>query len=66
MLLTLLVIPWLSGKRARQLKIKVDREQSALLSTFYDYKEGYPLNHGITSNVNSILKHMIIACIYEK
>lgn len=41
MLLTLLVIPWLSGKRARQLKIKVDREQSALLSTFYDYKEGY-------------------------
>ena len=43
MLLTLLVIPWLSGKRARQLKIKVDREQSALLSTFYDYKDLY--NH---------------------
>ncbi|RIP35976.1 thiol reductant ABC exporter subunit CydC [Staphylococcus gallinarum] len=41
MILTLLVIPWLSGKRARHLKIKVNREQSTLLNTFYDYKEGY-------------------------
>lgn len=41
MVLTLVIIPWLSGKRARQLKKKINLEQDGLLSNFYDYKEGY-------------------------
>ncbi|NWK84067.1 thiol reductant ABC exporter subunit CydC [Staphylococcus sp. GSSP0090] len=41
MLATLLVIPWLSAKKARQLKKQVNQVQSNFLNHFYDYKEGY-------------------------
>lgn len=41
MLATLIVIPWLSAKRARILKRQVNEVQGEFLSQFYDYKEGY-------------------------
>ncbi|MEN3090026.1 MAG: thiol reductant ABC exporter subunit CydC [Staphylococcus pseudoxylosus] len=41
MIATLIVIPWLSAKRARILKRQVNEVQSEFLSQFYDYKEGY-------------------------
>lgn len=41
MIATLLVIPWLSAKKARQLKKQVNQVQSGFLNHFYDYKEGY-------------------------
>ncbi|MGW7924912.1 thiol reductant ABC exporter subunit CydC [Staphylococcus xylosus] len=41
MITTLIVIPWLSAKRARILKRQVNEVQGEFLSQFYDYKEGY-------------------------
>lgn len=41
MITTLIVIPWLSTKRARILKRQVNEVQGEFLSQFYDYKEGY-------------------------
>ncbi|MDW8546050.1 thiol reductant ABC exporter subunit CydC [Staphylococcus pseudoxylosus] len=41
MIATLIVIPWLSAKRARILKRQVNEVQGEFLSQFYDYKEGY-------------------------
>ncbi|MGW7975216.1 thiol reductant ABC exporter subunit CydC [Staphylococcus xylosus] len=41
MIATLIVIPWLSAKRARILKRQVNEVQGEFLSRFYDYKEGY-------------------------
>ncbi len=41
MIATLIVIPWLSAKRARILKRQVNEVQGRFLSRFYDYKEGY-------------------------
>ncbi|MCE5001439.1 thiol reductant ABC exporter subunit CydC [Staphylococcus pseudoxylosus] len=41
MIATLIVIPWLSAKRARILKRQVNEVQGKFLSQFYDYKEGY-------------------------
>ncbi|MDW3887144.1 thiol reductant ABC exporter subunit CydC [Staphylococcus saprophyticus] len=41
MIATLLVIPWLSAKKARQIKKQVNQVQSGFLNHFYDYKEGY-------------------------
>lgn len=41
MIATLIIIPWLSAKRARILKRQVNEVQSEFLSQFYDYKEGY-------------------------
>ncbi|MFQ3845548.1 thiol reductant ABC exporter subunit CydC [Staphylococcus pseudoxylosus] len=41
MVATLIVIPWLSAKRARILKRQVNEVQGKFLSQFYDYKEGY-------------------------
>lgn len=41
MITTLIVIPWLSTKRARILKRQVNEVQGQFLSQFYDYKEGY-------------------------
>ncbi|WP_426443830.1 thiol reductant ABC exporter subunit CydC [Staphylococcus xylosus] len=41
MITTLIVIPWLSTKRARLLKRQVNEVQGEFLSQFYDYKEGY-------------------------
>lgn len=41
MFMTLFVIPWLSAKKARQLKKQVNQVQSGFLNHFYDYKEGY-------------------------
>jgi len=41
MLVTLWVIPWLSAKKARQLKRTVNAKQRRFLNQFYDYKEGY-------------------------
>ncbi|HDY9445130.1 TPA: amino acid ABC transporter ATP-binding/permease protein [Staphylococcus argenteus] len=40
MLLTLLIVPWLSAKKARTLKKYVTEEQSQFLNCFYDYKAG--------------------------
>lgn len=41
MIATLIIIPWLSAKRARILKRQVNEVQGEFLSQFYDYKEGY-------------------------
>ncbi|MDW5472401.1 thiol reductant ABC exporter subunit CydC [Staphylococcus equorum] len=41
MIATLVVIPWLSAKRARILKRQVNKVQGDFLNQFYDYKEGY-------------------------
>lgn len=41
MITTLIIIPWLSAKRARILKRQVNEVQGEFLSQFYDYKEGY-------------------------
>lgn len=41
MLVTLWVIPWISAKKARQLKRTVNAKQRRFLNQFYDYKEGY-------------------------
>ncbi|MBO0928473.1 amino acid ABC transporter ATP-binding/permease protein [Staphylococcus sp. 30400_3112M30941] len=40
MLFTLLIVPWLSAKKARTLKKYVAEEQSQFLNYFYDYKAG--------------------------
>lgn len=41
MLITLVLIPWLSAKKAQLLKRDVNRIQDQFLNQFYDYKEGY-------------------------
>lgn len=41
MLITLVLIPWLSTKKAQLLKRDVNRIQDQFLNQFYDYKEGY-------------------------
>ncbi|PIS61021.1 cysteine ABC transporter ATP-binding protein, partial [Corynebacterium striatum] len=41
MLITLVLIPWLSAKKAQLLKRDVNRVQDQFLNQFYDYKEGY-------------------------
>ncbi|EHJ07071.1 thiol reductant ABC exporter subunit CydC [Staphylococcus simiae] len=41
MLITLLIVPWLSANKARILKAQVATKQSQFLNRFYDYKEGY-------------------------
>ncbi|WP_436860063.1 thiol reductant ABC exporter subunit CydC [Staphylococcus caeli] len=41
MIVTLWVIPWLSAKKARQLKRKVNVAQGQFLNRYYDYKEGH-------------------------
>ncbi|MCY1037359.1 thiol reductant ABC exporter subunit CydC [Staphylococcus nepalensis] len=41
MLITLVLIPWLSAKKAQTLKKRVNRVQGQFLNQFYDYKEGY-------------------------
>ena len=41
MLITLVLIPWLSAKKAQLLKRDVNRVQEQFLNQFYDYKEGY-------------------------
>ncbi|WP_436855035.1 thiol reductant ABC exporter subunit CydC [Staphylococcus caeli] len=41
MIVTLWVIPWLSAKKARQLKRKVNVAQGQFLNQYYDYKEGH-------------------------
>ncbi|HLR20196.1 MAG TPA: amino acid ABC transporter ATP-binding/permease protein [Staphylococcus sp.] len=41
MIATLVIIPWLSAKRAQILKRHVNDVQSNFLNHFYDYKEGY-------------------------
>ncbi len=38
MLFTLLVVPWLSSKKARTLKKHAANEQGSFLNHFYDYK----------------------------
>lgn len=40
MLFTLLIVPWLSAKKARTLKKYVANEQAQFLNHFYDYKAG--------------------------
>lgn len=40
MLFTLLIVPWLSSKKARTLKKHVANEQARFLNHFYDYKAG--------------------------
>ncbi|HCY0738450.1 TPA: amino acid ABC transporter ATP-binding/permease protein [Staphylococcus aureus] len=40
MLFTLLVVPWLSSKKARTLKKHAANEQARFLNHFYDYKAG--------------------------
>ncbi|HDG4262345.1 TPA: amino acid ABC transporter ATP-binding/permease protein [Staphylococcus aureus] len=40
MLFTLLIIPWLSSKKARTLKKHAANEQARFLNHFYDYKAG--------------------------
>lgn len=41
MLITLVLIPWLSAKKAQLLKRDVNRIQDQFLNQFYDYKEGH-------------------------
>ncbi|MBO1206552.1 thiol reductant ABC exporter subunit CydC [Staphylococcus nepalensis] len=41
MLITLVLIPWLSAKKAQTLKKRVNHVQGQFLNQFYDYKEGY-------------------------
>ena len=41
MFITLVLIPWLSAKKAQLLKRDVNRIQDQFLNQFYDYKEGY-------------------------
>ncbi|WP_251518899.1 thiol reductant ABC exporter subunit CydC [Staphylococcus sp. Marseille-Q6910] len=41
MLISLLVIPWLSARRAQHLKKYSSEQQQHFLTTFYDYHEGY-------------------------
>ncbi|MBF0833199.1 cysteine ABC transporter ATP-binding protein, partial [Lactobacillus murinus] len=40
MLFTLLIVPWLSSKKARTLKKHAANEQARFLNHFYDYKAG--------------------------
>ncbi|HEA6283503.1 TPA: amino acid ABC transporter ATP-binding/permease protein [Staphylococcus aureus] len=40
MLFTLLIVPWLSSKKARTLKKRAANEQARFLNHFYDYKAG--------------------------
>ncbi|MCU5745783.1 amino acid ABC transporter ATP-binding/permease protein [Staphylococcus sp. SQ8-PEA] len=41
MLISLLVVPWLSAKKAQILMKEVSRGEQKFLNQFYDYKEGY-------------------------
>ncbi|MBO1198861.1 thiol reductant ABC exporter subunit CydC [Staphylococcus simiae] len=45
MVITLLIVPWLSANKARILKAQVATKQSQFLNRFYDYKEGYEELH---------------------